>query len=171
MEYKEKTLVLENTGQVLAPFRFIPKIDETQVCPSWLHVHPMSGMIGPGEQVVIHFEILIDPSISTPFNEGTEHIDNILVLRLENGKDFFIVISGQYQPTCFGVRLESLALMPLPVSETVNRKKKERASASPDLGRTAQQAMLPKELWQILNFLWNKSMLCIVRKKKQKRKS
>lgn len=48
MEYKEKTLTLENTGQVLAPFRFISKLDETEVCPSWLHVHPLSGVLGPG---------------------------------------------------------------------------------------------------------------------------
>lgn len=48
MEHKERTLILENTGQVLAPFRFIPKMDETEACPSWLHVHPMSGILGPG---------------------------------------------------------------------------------------------------------------------------
>ena len=48
MEHKERTLILENTGQVLAPFRFIPKMDENEPCPSWLHVHPMSGILGPG---------------------------------------------------------------------------------------------------------------------------
>ena len=49
MEYKERKLVLENTGQVLAPFRFIPKMDESEVCPTWLRVHPISGLLGPGQ--------------------------------------------------------------------------------------------------------------------------
>ncbi|KAI7848005.1 Endonuclease/exonuclease/phosphatase [Circinella umbellata] len=199
MEYKEKTLILENTGQVLAPFRFIPKMDENEVCPTWLRVHPISGILGPGEKVVIHFEILIDPTISSPFNECKEEIDNILVLRLENGKDFFIVVTGQYQPTCFGVNLERLALMSLPVSEVavaldkkkslssrINRKKSIRSSSSKSSDSTSsnsggtksgtnattsatettdsriqQQATLPKELWRVLNFLWNKNMLCL----------
>ncbi|KAI7883681.1 DNase I-like protein [Lichtheimia hyalospora FSU 10163] len=162
MEHKERTLILENTGQVLAPFRFIPKMDENEPCPSWLHVHPMSGILGPGEKVVLHFEILIDPTISTPFNEGTEKIDSILVLRLENGKDFFIVVSGAYHPTCFGVYLDQLALMTLPVSEAAvapsdkkSRKQQQTTEPSP------QQATLPKELWRLLNFLWNKNMLCL----------
>ena len=237
MEYKERTLILENTGHVLAPFRFIPKMDENEVCPTWLRVHPISGILGPGklncngkgmetnldikkltgtfflyfgrqtklgEKVVIHFEILIDPTISSPFNECKEEIDNILVLRLENGKDFFIVVTGQYQPTCFGVNLERLALMSLPVSEVavsldkkkslssrISRKKSIQSSSSksPDATSTSssgssvttpgtstttsatgttnsriqQQATLPKELWRVLNFLWNKNMLCLVR--------
>lgn len=117
----------------------------------------------PGEKVVIHFEILIDPSISTPFNEGSCQIDNILVLRLENGKDFFIVVSGKYQPTCFGVNLERLALMTLPISEA--SRKGKRGNNQTDLVNEArtQQATLPKELWRVLNFLWNKNMLSMVR--------
>ncbi|KAI9494141.1 Endonuclease/exonuclease/phosphatase [Zychaea mexicana] len=183
MEYKERTLILENTGQVLAPFRFIPKMDENEICPTWLRVHPISGILGPGEKVVIHFEILIDPTISSPFNEAKEEIDNILVLRLENGKDFFIVVTGHYQPTCFGVNLERLALMSLPVSEVAvaSDKKKSRkslrhaassSSAKNNTGKSSdstpnnesrlqQQATLPKELWRVLNFLWNKNMLCL----------
>lgn len=105
--------------------------------------------------MIIHFEILIDPSISTAFNEGDERIDSILILRLENGKDFFIVVSGNYHPTCFGVKLERLALMSLPVSEVSAKTKGKRTSV-----HQVQQATFPKELWSILNFLWNKSMLC-----------
>ncbi|KAI8137256.1 Endonuclease/exonuclease/phosphatase [Fennellomyces sp. T-0311] len=162
MEYKERTLVLENTGQVLAPFRFIPKMDESEVCPTWLRVHPISGILGPGEKIVIHFEILIDPTISSPFNEGSEEIDNILVLRLENGKDFFIVVNGAYQPTCFGVHLERLALMSLPVSGAVPADKKSKKKQTADNNESrGQQATLPKELWRVLNFLWNKNMLCL----------
>lgn len=136
---------------------------------TWYVIHSIllqvvvTNMALLGEKVVLHFEILIDPTISTPFNEGTEKIDNILVLRLENGKDFFIVVSGTYHPTCFGVYLDQLALMTLPVSEAATapsdkKSKKQQQSIEP----SPQQATLPKELWRLLNFLWNKNMLCLV---------
>ena len=63
MEYKEKTLILENTGQVLAPFRFIPKMDENEVCPTWLRVHPISGILGPGKLNVNRKEMDTKPKI------------------------------------------------------------------------------------------------------------
>ncbi|KAG0165854.1 hypothetical protein DFQ30_007914 [Apophysomyces sp. BC1015] len=160
MEYKEKKLILENTGQVLAPFRFIPKMDEQQVCPPWLNIHPTSGVLGPGEKVVIQFDLMIDPSISAPFNEGQEKIDDILVLRLENGKDFFIIISGKYAPTCFGVPLHRLSQMTVPVSE-IAKSQKPHQHLSGESQLQGQHATLPKELWRLLNFLWNRHMFCI----------
>ncbi|ORZ22421.1 Endonuclease/exonuclease/phosphatase [Absidia repens] len=172
MEYKEKTVVLENTGQVVAPFRFIPKMDESQVFPAWLQVTPEQGILGPGEKTVIQFEVMIDASISAPFNERKQEINDILVLRLENGKDFFIVISGKYIPTCFGVPLDSLAQMTIPIQEMVgssnaldgtlrrsDANNKSPTSNSVNGGQGHQQANLPKELWRILTFLWNKNML------------
>ncbi|KAF7729407.1 hypothetical protein EC973_004386 [Apophysomyces ossiformis] len=160
MEYKEKKLVIENTGQVVAPFRFIPKMDEQQICPPWLNIHPTSGVLGPGEKTMIQFDLMIDPSISAPFNEGEQKIDDILVLRLENGKDFFIVVSGKYTPTCFGVPIPRLSQMTVPVSEIATVKKSHSPSNTEDQAQ-AQQATLPKELWRLLNFLWNRHMFRI----------
>lgn len=180
MEYKEKTIILENTGQVVAPFRFISKMDETQICPAWLQVTPEQGVLGPGEKVVIQFELMIDASISAPFNEGKQEINDILVLRLENGKDFFIVVSGKYIPTCFGMPLDSLSQMTIPIQEVVgsstlsngisrrNHSTNKAPSSDSNNGtgpqRTQHQANLPKELWRILTFLWNKNMLSMVRR-------
>ncbi|KAI8381059.1 Endonuclease/exonuclease/phosphatase [Radiomyces spectabilis] len=161
LEYKEKKIVLENTGQVLAPFCFISKMDQDNVCPPWLQIQPLSGVIGPGEKVVIQFELMIDPTFSPPFNQGQEKIDDILVLRLVNGKDFFIVISGNYIPTCFGMPLDKLAQMTVPVNQvSLGAVTAKEQPASPAQVRP-QQASLPKELWRVLNFLWNKNMLCI----------
>ncbi|KAI8339909.1 Endonuclease/exonuclease/phosphatase [Chlamydoabsidia padenii] len=170
MEYKEKTIVLENTGQVVAPFCFISKMDETQICPPWLQITPEQGVLGPGEKVVIQFELMIDASISAPFNEGKQEINDILVLRLENGKDFFIVVSGKYIRTCFGVPLDSLAQMTIPIQEVVGSSSLSNGSSrrnnngksttsDPTNQQVQQQANLPKELWRILTFLWNKNML------------
>ncbi|KAI9321056.1 Endonuclease/exonuclease/phosphatase [Dichotomocladium elegans] len=154
MEYKEHTLVLENTGQILAPFRLIPKSDETTVCPPWLLVYPKSGILGPGDKVVIHIAVMVDRTISTAFNEGVEMLATTLVIRMENVSDFFVEVTGKYQPTCFGLHLERLALMTVPITAlTPNR----TVQATEPIG---QQATLPKELWRVLNFLWNENMLC-----------
>ncbi|KAI7872760.1 Endonuclease/exonuclease/phosphatase [Spinellus fusiger] len=177
MEYKERSVVLENTGLMLAPFRFIRKIPGHPAIPSWLHVKPTSGVLGPGEKILIQFELTIDPTLSASFNRGESKINDILVIHMENGSDFFVEVTGDYQPTCFGVPLEELASMLVPVNQVSRSPSLSRANPTappqpqpqPQLQpqqvipyhRQAQQAKLPKELWKILNFLWNKNMLSI----------
>ncbi|KAI7898816.1 Endonuclease/exonuclease/phosphatase [Cokeromyces recurvatus] len=168
MEYKEKNIILENTGQVLTVFKFLPKDDTGIILPSWLQVTPISGVVAPGEKVVIRFEITIDPTISAPFNRGDQIIDDILILRLENSKDFFISITGEYIKTCFGTPLEELSKMSIPINETT-AKNLERAKIttankntnSPELSSLLNQIDLPQQLWKILNFLWNPNMFFI----------
>ncbi|ORX55629.1 DNase I-like protein [Hesseltinella vesiculosa] len=185
LEYKEKTLVLENTGQVVAPFYFLAKLDEAQAIPPWLQVSPQQGLLGPGEKILLQFEIMIDASVSAPFNQGQE-LSHILILRLENAKDFFISIRGNYQRTCFGVPLHLLSPMTIPsvnaeasLTSPPERRKHLLQSAKTTLANpsdppgsvspsssssslsTSQQANLPKELWRLLTFLWNKNMLTL----------
>ncbi|KAI8092448.1 Endonuclease/exonuclease/phosphatase [Gilbertella persicaria] len=167
MEYKEKNIVLENTGQVVTVFKFLPKDESGVILPAWLQVTPLSGVVAPGEKVVIRFEVTVDPTISTPLNRGEEKMDEILILRLENSKDFFISVSGDYVPTCFGVPLELLSGMVVPISEAAmnnlksTSSKKNDASRPPSPPSTSNQIELPKELWKIMNFLWNTNMFRI----------
>ena len=53
----------------------------------------------------------------TLLNSGGDSIDDILVLHLDRGKDFFITISGNYLPSCFGTSLDSLCRMKKPIRE------------------------------------------------------
>lgn len=173
MEYKEQNIILENTGQVLTVFKFLPKDDSGIILPPWLQVSPLSGVVAPGEKVVIRFEVTIDPTISTPLNRGEQKIDEILILRLENSKDFFISVSGDYIPTCFGMPLEELSEMAVPISEAaaknLQRSKPDIPSNNSDHSSPPSPALnqidLPKELWKVLNFLWNVNMFQIVCKK------
>ncbi|CDH48521.1 domain-containing protein [Lichtheimia corymbifera JMRC:FSU:9682] len=169
MESKEMTLELENTGDTLTSLGFVPKVDDgeeqEQVCPPWLQIHPTSGVLAPGEKTMLYLRIRVDPAVSAPLNEGNQQIDTVLVLRLENGKDLYIVVKGRYIPTCLGIHLDRLALMSLPVSSMSSHpnpssKKNGQAITTAD-NTSTQQATLPKELWRVLNYLWNKSMLSI----------
>ncbi|CAO3665848.1 unnamed protein product [Umbelopsis ramanniana] len=157
MTEKEVSITLENTGQMVASWHFIPKLDETTICKPWLHISRIAGVLGPGEQTVIVFRILIDAATASTFNNDEDEIDDKLILRLENGKDFFLVISGHYIPTCFGMSLEKLARMKYPVHSPANDRS-QRTSRSPS-PESSQNGSMPKEIWRMLTFLWNKNTL------------
>ena len=65
-------------------------------------------MIFVEEEVSVELSILIDTELVSSFNSGSEKLEDILVLHLEGGKDFFISISGSYLLSCFGSSLEQL---------------------------------------------------------------
>lgn len=51
------TIELENTGDTLTSFGFVPKVDDgeeqEQVCPPWLQIHPITGVLAPSRSFVI----------------------------------------------------------------------------------------------------------------------
>lgn len=168
MEFKEKTVLLENTGQVITVFKFLPKAESEPILPPWLQVVPLSGVLAPGEKVLLRFEVIVDPTNSAPLNSGEQKMDDILILRLENCKDFFISVSGQYIPTCFGVPLETLTpKVPVPISTDAAKAFEFLRPASPSNSSPPSptplisQIDLPAQLWKILTYLWNASMFQI----------
>lgn len=48
MTAKEVSITLENTGQLVASWRFIPKLNEASICKPWLTISQTSGVLGPG---------------------------------------------------------------------------------------------------------------------------
>lgn len=170
MEFKEKTVLLENTGQVITVFKFLPKMENEPILPPWLQVVPLSGVLAPGEKVLLRFEVIVDPTNSEPLNSGEQKMDDILILRLENCKDFFISVSGHYIPTCFGVPLEKLSpQVPVPISTDAAKAFEFTRPASPSTPNpppvrtpAVSQIDLPLQLWKILTYLWNSSMFQIV---------
>ncbi|KAI8877745.1 DNase I-like protein [Backusella circina FSU 941] len=166
MEYKETSLTLTNTGRVLTFFEFIQKVDEKSILPPWLQVTPLSGVIAPGEKVVLRFEITVDPTNSTALNLGEEELDDVLVLHLEDSRDFFVSVTGNYKPTCLGLPLEKLDKMSVPIIGATREKilgpapplSDTDSSLSEDTTLTENMLELPEPLWKLLNFLGNENM-------------
>ena len=73
----------------------------------------------------------------TLLNSGEDSIEDILVLHLDRGKDYFITISGNYLPSCFGTSLETLCRMKKPIREIPITKLIDlvRASSAPPPGQ------------------------------------
>lgn len=65
----------------------------------------------------IFLEVYVSKDSVTLLNSGEDKIEDILVLHLDRGKDYFITVSGNYLPSCFGTSLETLCRMKKPIRE------------------------------------------------------
>ena len=71
----------------------------------------------PDETLEIFLDVYVSKDAVTLLNSGEDAIEDILVLHLDRGKDYFITISGNYLPSCFGTSLETLCRMKKPIRE------------------------------------------------------
>lgn len=69
------------------------------------------------ETLEIYLEVYVSKDSVTLLNSGEDSIEDILVLHLDRGKDYFITIFGNYLPSCFGTSLEALCRMKKPIRE------------------------------------------------------
>ncbi|TKC48569.1 hypothetical protein EI555_007092, partial [Monodon monoceros] len=113
---KEK-FQISNNGQVPCHFSFIPKLNDSQYCKPWLRAEPCEGYLEPNETVDISLDVYVSKDSVTILNSGEDKIEDILVLHLDRGKDYFLTISGNYFPSCFGTSLEALCRMKRPIRE------------------------------------------------------
>jgi len=137
-----RQIIIENIGQVIARFQFIPKLDETSLCKPWLKISPIAGMMIPKEKITLELTVYVDNLTSQAFNVNGESMDDILILHLENGKDYFISISGVFQRTCFGNTLENLVRYPHPIRNNI------------PIPTDQKKLSIPKELWRIVDYIY-----------------
>uniref|UniRef100_A0A671S7M3 phosphoinositide 5-phosphatase n=1 Tax=Sinocyclocheilus anshuiensis TaxID=1608454 RepID=A0A671S7M3_9TELE len=112
MQHQAKTVTVYNDGQVPCQFEFIPKLDEPTYCKPWLTANPAKGA-----SVDIDLELFVNRSTAPELNSGQQQLEDILVLHLERGKDYFISITGNYLPSCFGSSLSTLCLLREPIQD------------------------------------------------------
>jgi phosphatidylinositol-bisphosphatase len=141
-----KTLELENTGQVVCEFHFVPKAKELEICKRWLHIEPTAGIIIPGEKTEIKLTLLIDNGCVSDFNFDKDKIDDILILHLKNGRDHFISLHGNFLKTCFGNSLENLVSLGHPV----------RGTSSSFITKVPHK--IPVELWRMVDYIYKKGL-------------
>lgn len=132
----EHHLTIANTGQIEVLYAFVdrPIESETGVLsspfPSWLKVEIHQDMekskyglkdlgsgtrfrLLPGETTNI--DLLVDisqPEMVTRLNSGEMALDDILVLRISNGRDHFLPVKGSWQQTCFYRSIDELVRTP-----------------------------------------------------------
>lgn len=116
-------------------------------------------MLIPGEAPsALEFKVSIDNATAQQLNAGREVLDDILILRLEGGRDYYITVKASYARSCFGMSLEELVLYTKPIRSVPLDpiKKIENLDQENRAGTTA--LCVPKELWRIVDAIIHKGL-------------
>lgn len=68
-----------------------------------------------GESANIHLAVMVNNESAPVLNTGKETMEDILIIHLEHGKDYFLSVVGSYIRTCFGNSLEWLSRLDRPI--------------------------------------------------------
>ncbi|PBK73998.1 DNase I-like protein [Armillaria solidipes] len=164
VSYKRKrthTLQVKNLGKVPCTFRFVPIEPEAELYPSWLHVEPITGLVMPMSSAEITITVDVDEESAVLLNEAyltrtsnRQQLDCTLILRTlgSGGKDSFVVVGGEWEPTCFAVPLATLTRLSGPISRPQSRllEEGEGVNAPREVMRLVEWLMAcPREALQI----------------------
>ncbi len=94
----------------------------SKICESWLQVEPTQGELITGDSLSIRVKLFIDQHTAWRMHckqkeSGCKVPLDILVLHVDNGRDIFITMIGEYKPSCFGFSVETLIRLNNPVHE------------------------------------------------------
>ncbi|XP_054903286.1 type II inositol 1,4,5-trisphosphate 5-phosphatase isoform X1 [Poeciliopsis prolifica] len=160
MQHHAETLNLFNDGQVPCQFEFIQKPNESTYSKPWLTANPSKGFIAQGASMDIDLEVFVNRSTAPDLNCGKQEIEDILVLHLERGKDYFISVTGNYLPSCYGTSIYSLCHMKEPIQDMPKEILLELAEKSPndDTATDEKPLDIPKELWMMVDHLFRNAV-------------
>jgi hypothetical protein len=130
---KIRSLTIANTSQVQATFAFVdrPSVQDEgdRIAPPWLSVCFVGSetdedervaralkrevTLEPGDAVNATLEVFVsDTTQVRALNEGTTQLDDILVLRVTDGRDHFIPIRATWLQSCFCRSIDELIRVP-----------------------------------------------------------
>ncbi|KAH6622272.1 phosphatase family protein-like protein [Boeremia exigua] len=152
---KRRNITIANTGRVPATFGFADRpIEEDQEAgpfPSWLSVtfdkepdtRSKSGpddiqhryTLAPAEVINAELKLkLTDVGSVRQLNDESKSLDEVLVLRVENGRDHFLPLRGQWQPSALARTVDKLIKIP---EGGIRRLQHQSPSASETVKRSA----------------------------------
>ncbi|XP_061301573.1 inositol polyphosphate 5-phosphatase OCRL isoform X2 [Pezoporus flaviventris] len=159
-QLQKQKFQITNNGQVTCHFSFIPKLNDNHYCKPWLRAEPCEGYLEPDESTDISLDVYVSKDSVTLLNSGEDKIEDILVLHLDRGKDYFLTISGTYLPSCFGTSLEALCRMRRPIREVPVTKLIDLEKSVPQMGSLDSEEdggtllQVPKEVWLLVDHLF-----------------
>lgn len=122
-EVYTRDFTVANNCHLPVRFKFRgPDENNSKICEPWLHVEPTHGELITGDSLSIRIKIHIDVQhawrLHCKQKESNVKVPlDILVLHVEDGRDIFITVLGEYRPSCFGFSVETLARLPKPIYE------------------------------------------------------
>ncbi|KAM4656792.1 type II inositol 1,4,5-trisphosphate 5-phosphatase isoform 1-T1 [Amazona ochrocephala] len=157
MQLQVERFTIRN-GQVPCQFEFISKPDEESYCKEWLIANPSKGFLLSDAEITIELEVFVNKSTATHLNSGEEKLEDILVLHLNRGKDYFLSVTGNYLPSCFGSPIHTLCHMREPIqdmsAESIWKLTLMPLEMSDDAVPAEKPMEIPKELWMMVDHLY-----------------
>ncbi|KAH8387640.1 hypothetical protein KR093_008475, partial [Drosophila rubida] len=124
------------------------------ICEKWLQVEPRSDSLMIDSVRSIQLRMLVDPKSITGLlkkicqTRGKCDFD-ILILHVKSGRDIFITVTGEYQPCCFGLSMETMCRTNRPISEYKQEEIKQLMNdVSPEYRVT-----MPREFFLLIDYL------------------
>ncbi|XP_055597459.1 inositol polyphosphate 5-phosphatase OCRL-like [Uranotaenia lowii] len=156
-----RELIITNNGHVPLKFKFAVKDERlNKVCEEFIQISHESGELPTGNSLSIWIDVFVGAKTISYMLQKLKNADkkmksrlDILVLRVENGRDTFITIYGEYILSCFGVSLETLLKLNKPIceyeiNELITLEKKE-------VQHNLSVDHIPREIWRLVNYLNN----------------
>uniref|UniRef100_A0A4X1VQZ0 Type II inositol 1,4,5-trisphosphate 5-phosphatase n=1 Tax=Sus scrofa TaxID=9823 RepID=A0A4X1VQZ0_PIG len=161
MQLQVESFTIQN-GPVPCQFEFINKPDEESYCKRWLNANPSRGFLLPDSIIKIELELFVNKTTATKLNSGEDKIEDILVLHLDRGKDYFLSVSGNYMPSCFGSPIHTLCYMKEPILdlplETIRHLTLMQLQTEDDGSHLEKPMDIPKELWMMVDYLYRNAI-------------
>lgn len=162
---KTRNVTIANTGRVPATVGFVDRsINAGQpgsASPSWLNIQfdrPSDNKntnpgalqeytLQPGDAANVTLNIHItDIDHVRRLNEHDENLDDVLVLRIHNGRDYFLPIHGNWMQSAFGRSIEKLVRMP---EGGVRKLQHQRPDGSSHGDHDTVKRSAPRELFRL----------------------
>ncbi|KAM3933388.1 type II inositol 1,4,5-trisphosphate 5-phosphatase isoform 1-T1 [Leptodactylus fuscus] len=157
MQLQVQTFTIHNDGQVACQFEFISKLDEPSYSKQWLRANPSKGFLTPGSEAQIELELFVNNETAARLNTGEEKLEDILILHLDRGKDFFLSVTGDYLHSCFGSSIQMLCYMREPIRDmspdTITELACMPLQMKDDFVGSEKPLDVPKELWMMVDHL------------------
>lgn len=126
---KVRSLTIANTSRVPASFTFIERPAGPEqvsgIAPTWLKLKLNDTTLAssstvtapltlePGETASVELEIRVsEPNFVRDLNEGVSSLEDILVLRVDGGRDHFIPVKAKWLDTSLGRSIDKLIRIP-----------------------------------------------------------
>ncbi|PHH64313.1 hypothetical protein CDD81_4797 [Ophiocordyceps australis] len=174
LETKYAVVTIANTGGVAASLAFVDKpgseqgASEAPFCISTSFIRPDDEAIEvldsrvtlePGETVLAHIEAqVLDKEHVQALNSGHGKIEEVLVLRVEQGRDHFLPVRGSWLATCFGRSIDELIRVPDGGIRKFVRERGIKGVISSDLD---VHCSAPKELFKLTEAMQMLAERCV----------
>ncbi|ORX34560.1 Endonuclease/exonuclease/phosphatase [Kockovaella imperatae] len=149
-----REIKLTNTGRVPATFNFKPPSPDKPICKAWFWPFPNHGTVKPGESVTLTITAMVDDQHAAGLSLGNAELNDVLVLRVADGKDTFITLQANFCPTILSLPLSILHLLSEPIQKLDVAQRKLLANPPVDAYQERPRGVKPvKEIWRLLEHL------------------